>query len=273
MTPNQRVVQVVRDALAAGPMGDKQRGNFYRQFISCGFSPAIRGGGDIGTVRTSCAIFVRACLHWAGRPSTRVHVPGEPMFNGWLEGMSSRSAAWVPGKKVLSGEVIPRPGDVFYVASNLTTATNGHVGIFLEEPRPEEWVVAAGGGGSGTTCRIGDTPRALGPEFDGMRRPLQGIWRVDELDGWVSECERPTMPSPDFVNTEAPTIPARPRTLKLTMPRMTGDDVKAWQTVIGTKADGVFGPQTDRLTVDWQRAHGLVADGVVGPATRAKAGL
>lgn len=46
-----------------------------------------------------------------------------------------------------------------------------------------------------------------------------------------------------------------------------GDDVKHWQTIIGVKADGSFGPATDAATKAWQVKHKLAPDGVVGPAT------
>jgi murein L,D-transpeptidase YcbB/YkuD len=50
-----------------------------------------------------------------------------------------------------------------------------------------------------------------------------------------------------------------------------GADVVAWQTIIGIKADGTFGPETTKLTKAKQKAWGLKDDGVVGPATWAKA--
>lgn len=51
----------------------------------------------------------------------------------------------------------------------------------------------------------------------------------------------------------------------------TGNDVKLWQGVIGTTADGQFGPNTAALTKSWQSSHGLTADGIVGPLSWAKA--
>lgn len=49
------------------------------------------------------------------------------------------------------------------------------------------------------------------------------------------------------------------------------DAVKVWQSLIGVKADGVFGPATDAATRAFQTKNGLTADGVVGPMTWAAA--
>ncbi len=51
-----------------------------------------------------------------------------------------------------------------------------------------------------------------------------------------------------------------------------GPDVIAWQTILHVKADGDFGPNTDRATKAWQSAHGLVADGIVGARSWEAAG-
>jgi peptidoglycan hydrolase-like protein with peptidoglycan-binding domain len=37
--------------------------------------------------------------------------------------------------------------------------------------------------------------------------------------------------------------------------------------------DGIFGPKTQRATMDFQRRNGLKADGIIGPKTREKLGL
>jgi peptidoglycan hydrolase-like protein with peptidoglycan-binding domain len=50
-----------------------------------------------------------------------------------------------------------------------------------------------------------------------------------------------------------------------------GQQVAAWQTIIGVKADGDFGPATEAATKKWQTAHGLTADGVAGPQSWAAA--
>jgi hypothetical protein len=39
------------------------------------------------------------------------------------------------------------------------------------------------------------------------------------------------------------------------------------QEKVGAKADGWFGPSTERRVKAWQSAHGLLADGIVGPKT------
>jgi peptidoglycan hydrolase-like protein with peptidoglycan-binding domain len=49
-----------------------------------------------------------------------------------------------------------------------------------------------------------------------------------------------------------------------------GADVKFLQEKLGLKADGTFGPQTDRAVKAFQTKNKLKADGVVGPATWGK---
>jgi len=51
-----------------------------------------------------------------------------------------------------------------------------------------------------------------------------------------------------------------------------GDDVAAWQVIIGAVSDGDFGPNTERMTRAWQRTQGLRGDGIVGPKTIAAIG-
>jgi putative chitinase len=49
-----------------------------------------------------------------------------------------------------------------------------------------------------------------------------------------------------------------------------GEDVKKLQEKLGTPADGIFGPGTERLVKEWQAKNGLTADGLVGKGTWGK---
>jgi len=66
------------------------------------------------------------------------------------------------------------------------------------------------------------------------------------------------------------------RNLKLTIPRMSGTDVKDLQTYLNTHnyncgiADGVFGKLTKQAVIKFQLANQLKGDGVVGPMTKSK---
>jgi putative chitinase len=46
-----------------------------------------------------------------------------------------------------------------------------------------------------------------------------------------------------------------------------GETVKAVQTKLGLKADGNFGPETERTVKEWQAQNGLTVDGIVGIKT------
>jgi peptidoglycan hydrolase-like protein with peptidoglycan-binding domain len=52
-----------------------------------------------------------------------------------------------------------------------------------------------------------------------------------------------------------------------------GPAVSILQRRLGTTADGVFGPITERAVKRYQRRRGLVPDGIVGPITRGSLGL
>lgn len=61
---------------------------------------------------------------------------------------------------------------------------------------------------------------------------------------------------------------APPRTLRLTDPYMTGEDVRHLQGIVGARPDADFGPLTQKAVKAWQAQRpGLGADGVVGPYT------
>lgn len=62
------------------------------------------------------------------------------------------------------------------------------------------------------------------------------------------------------------------RVFKVTLPMMTGSDVRAWQQKMHDlghtiTVDGVFGPQSEAVAKRFQQARGLAVDGQVGPKT------
>lgn len=71
-----------------------------------------------------------------------------------------------------------------------------------------------------------------------------------------------------------PIQPAVTRILKLSTPRMIGDDVKVLQTYLSTNGydvgalDGVLGTKTKSAIIAFQTANGLTPDGLVGAKTR-----
>jgi N-acetylmuramoyl-L-alanine amidase len=57
------------------------------------------------------------------------------------------------------------------------------------------------------------------------------------------------------------------RTLKLTSPYMTGNDVKSVQATLHLTVDGIYGPNTAAAVKNVQSSNGWPADGIVGPDT------
>jgi hypothetical protein len=76
-----------------------------------------------------------------------------------------------------------------------------------------------------------------------------------------------TAPAPAPAPVSKPSKPALSGWLKR---GSTGPSVRYIQTVLGIKADGQFGPITDRAVRAFQKAHGLKIDGIVGPLTYGK---
>ncbi len=64
-----------------------------------------------------------------------------------------------------------------------------------------------------------------------------------------------------------PLPPPGHRTLQLTQPFMTGEDVREMQRHIGAAPDGVFGPKTYAALQQWQLGHGLPGSGICDDAT------
>ncbi len=71
---------------------------------------------------------------------------------------------------------------------------------------------------------------------------------------------------------------AATRNLHLTVPPMTGNDVRALQEALSREGyavdrDGVFDEGLDRVLKSFQEEYGIVADGIAGPATRTMLGI
>jgi peptidoglycan hydrolase-like protein with peptidoglycan-binding domain len=80
-----------------------------------------------------------------------------------------------------------------------------------------------------------------------------------------------TKPTP---KPPAKTPPVSSGSVKRTLNRGDrGNDVKIVQRKVGAKADGIFGPDTEKKVKAWQARNGLKADGIVGPLTQAKMGI
>lgn len=241
-----RIVRCCEEALALGPMGERQRAEAYRAFVSCGLEPD--GGVRLASIRTSCAIFARAVHHWCGRPARYPWRAGQGMFHGWLGDLDKRHRAWVDAR----GGASPEPGDLFFIERPGTN--NNHVGFFLADRGNGVWRTAEGGGGDGTRCAIG--ARILGAGFDRHGRTLQGWWSAEALS---------------FVHAPGALKLTPPPMSAVTMPTLRlgdhGAAVRVLQGELGVPVDGVFGPRTEAALKAYQSLEQIVADGVCGPRT------
>ena len=52
-----------------------------------------------------------------------------------------------------------------------------------------------------------------------------------------------------------------------------GNNVKVIQEHLKIRADGDFGPNTEKAVKEWQQRNGLVPDGIIGPNSLKKMGL
>lgn len=237
---DDRLVQVAATALAAGTLGQTHRADVYAAFVACGQAQ------DLSHVKTSCGIFVRACMHWAGRIVPGRGVPGWTLVGkpgaSWL-GLEENGAAWRPAAMAASHAT---PGCIFIKSAP------DHVGILLAELAPGVWATAEGGGGDGTDCKI--TWRCLDASFPN----LVGIWLPQFFV--VSDPPAPPGSAPEASTPALPIVYHDPRR----------DAAAAWQRRLMAHtpgclpkygADGGYGDETATATIAVQRAAGLPLDG------------
>jgi peptidoglycan hydrolase-like protein with peptidoglycan-binding domain len=138
------------------------------------------------------------------------------------------------------------------------------------EPPPTPAILRRGSTGEAVKvvqCAVGAAADGqFGPETEAKVKDYQAAYGLT-VDGLVGA---QTMAA---INA-GKTLTATPA--KASMPIIRrgsiGDAVRIWQGIAAAAQDGLFGPETERLTKAWQSAHGLVADGIVGPATWGAAG-
>jgi soluble lytic murein transglycosylase-like protein len=217
MTNAQRIVSAAHDHFDAGPMGATLRPSEYRGLVSCGFAPALAEpfeDSDIGKIKTSCAVVVRAVLHAAGRRSTGPAHVGQGILQGWLERLSFWHPAWEDAKDSKGVRRTPPAGAVFYRAySKTSNGQEAHVGLFLFETTAGFWITCEGGGSptaaeaaewhlstadtralNGTLSRISAKPKDVWAK-DPLNRVLVGWWRPELLDGFDPIVEKSQMNS------------------------------------------------------------------------------
>lgn len=251
----KRIVQIAISVLTDGALSQAKRTGVYRAFIACG------GKEQLEKVKTSCAVFAGAVLHWAGRRAKLPRYPasGATSITSWLNGLTQKSKAW---RAYDDDECIPCEGAIFYVEAD-SNPGNNHVGVLCVEIAEGLWLCAEGGGGDGTECKF--TVRKWGPKWDARR--LRGLWIPDGFDGKPLLDGVGDPPDPDEL--PAPAFPLGPGSSR--------EDVQRWQdrlvAVMGPKilpvygADGGWGNETFRATCTVQKLAGLPETGRVDVAT------
>jgi hypothetical protein len=93
---------------------------------------------------------------------------------------------------------------------------------------------------------------------------------VQDMVNRILSGKAPAAPAPAPKPAPKPSKPRKPPLSSWLKRGSTGDSVRYIQAVLGIKADGQFGPITDRAVRAFQKAHGLKIDGIVGPITYGK---
>lgn len=81
-----------------------------------------------------------------------------------------------------------------------------------------------------------------------------------------------------IITNSSCSVPSLTRLIKITTPKIKGDDVKSLQTYLNCHKyaeidlvlDGIYGTKTKEAIIKFQLANQLIGDGIVGPITRAK---
>jgi peptidoglycan hydrolase-like protein with peptidoglycan-binding domain len=97
-----------------------------------------------------------------------------------------------------------------------------------------------------------------------------GPFILSQLDYIVAECNKRANQAVAPVAPVIPTPPPasnKPRLFRFLKRGSTGSNVAYLQSVLGIKADGIFGPITDARVRQFQREQGIKVDGVVGWVT------
>ncbi len=161
-----RMVRCCMEVLEGGTIGQNKRHDVYREFISCRQEENLQDAEELTKVRSSCAMFVRAVLHWCGINPTGPYKPDTAMFVS-MGNVSLSHPAFVTCNNTNK----PNPGDYFYIQTE--HQNNGHTGIFIKEIGDNEWKTAEGGQGDGTECCL-RTRKITGKKFSDSSRKLWG---------------------------------------------------------------------------------------------------
>jgi murein DD-endopeptidase MepM/ murein hydrolase activator NlpD len=100
---------------------------------------------------------------------------------------------------------------------------------------------------------------------------VKALLEAEKAKGFANEATPEDAPA-EIIKIEEPakTAAAKPALSGLLKVGSKGAAVKYLQTALGVKADGVFGPETDKAVKAFQAKHKLKVDGIVGPITYGK---